>query len=153
MPVHEKKDMIRRKFIRRKLSVDRDPAFVNRLPLAHGYDRGAGADRVYGAERCDGGDPKIRGGIGRHFFYADDFYCDAIPWFECGRFDVQTAVEAGTPLVLVTKTGVGIEKAAEKNEKQEEDTSFFRRKMSHRECLFYYVMQNECQGVADRKPK
>lgn len=68
-------------------------------------------------------------------------------WFQRGRFDVQPVMEAGAPLVLVTKAGVGIEKTAEKNEQQNKDTRLFYGKNFHRKILFYYVMPGRGRGA------
>lgn len=146
--------MIRRKLsvgghlseiIRRKSSVDRDPALVDGIPLPHGYDRSTGADRVHGAEWSDGGDPEIRGGVGRRFFCADDRHGDLFSRFYCGRFDVQPVMEAGAPFIRIAKAGVRIEKTAEKNEQQNKDTCLFRH--FHRKILFYHIMPTEIQGA------
>lgn len=146
--------MIRRKLsvgdhpseiIHRRSSVDRDPAFVDGIPLTHGYDRSTGADRVYGAEWGDGGNPEIRGGVGRRFFYADDRHRDPFSGFHRGRFDVQPVMESGTPFVRIAKAGMRVEKTTEKDEQQNKDTCLFR--VFHRKILFYYVMPVSGRGA------
>lgn len=143
--------MIRRKLsvgiIRRRSSVDRDPAFIYGIPLPHGYDCSAGADRIYGAKRSNGGNSEIRSGVGRRFLYADDRDRDTLPGFQRGRFDVQPVMEAGAPLIFVSKTGMGIEETAEKNEQQNKDTRSFDRNVFHRKNLFYYVMPGKGRGA------